>query len=519
IYISDPTGPMIGQRHLQAFLLFLSIVVNYMAKFNAGVAVVAMTNAESTNPNFPEYDWNEMERSYILSSFFWGYILTQFLGGWLCRRYGARITMFVSTIGSALLALLPPWCVSWGGWQAYCAIRMAMGLFQGFLFPCIHAHLANWCPVNERNRLGALANTGIDCGTLVAMFASGLLAASSIGWPGIFYVSSGVGIFWCIIWLIFGANTPRESKLISEAELNYIETSINSSRKAEEAEQKANGPIPVPWKAIWTSVPFWALMITRCCQSWGYSTLQTEMPAYMNGVLLMDMKSNAIYSALPYFTSWIMAFVYLIIADILLTRGVMSITGIRKSFNSIAFFVPAIALIGVSFLDSDQKSLAVVLMCANVGINAGSTIGSTINTIDLSPNHAGILMGIINTAANVVPILTPLLVGLIVKDDVSSKYFYFKLKFLFNYSESLQHDRTQWQIVFIIAAVIFIVGNVIYLIFGQMVNQPWDAQDFLDSQRSLNLQEQGVDAKALEARISEELHEAKRRESEAGSES
>jgi len=98
----------------------------------------------------------------------------------------------------------------------------------------------------------------------------------------------------------------------------------------------------------------------------------------------------------------------------------MSITGIRKSVNSIAFFVPAAALIGVSFLDSNQKSLAVVLMCANVGINAGSTIGSTINTIDLSPNHAGILMGIINTAANVVPILTPLLVGIIVKDDVSN---------------------------------------------------------------------------------------------------
>ncbi|EDW56842.1 GM15957 [Drosophila sechellia] len=162
------TGPMIGQRHLQTFLLFLSIVVNYMAKFNAGVAVVAMTNAENTNPNFPEYDWNEMERSYILSSFFWGYILTQFMGGWLCRRYGARITMFVSTIGSALLVVLIPWCVSWGGWQAYCGIRMSMGLFQGFLFPCIHAHLANWCPVKERNRLGALANTGIDCGTLVA---------------------------------------------------------------------------------------------------------------------------------------------------------------------------------------------------------------------------------------------------------------------------------------------------------------------------------------------------------------
>ncbi|XP_017053760.1 putative inorganic phosphate cotransporter [Drosophila ficusphila] len=486
------TGPVIGQRHVQAFLLFLSIVVNFMTKFNAGVAVVAMTNAENTNPNFPEYDWDEMERSYILSSFFWGYILTQFLGGWLCRRYGARLTMFVSTFGQAILAVLPPWFVSWGGWQAYCGIRMAMGLFQGFLFPCIHAHLANWCPVNERNRLGALANTGIDCGTLVAMFASGLLAASSVGWPGIFYVSCGVGIFWCILWLIFGANTPRESKFISEAELNYIETSIHSSHKLEETIPAKR--IPVPWKAIWTSVPFWAFMIAKCAQSWGFSTLQTEMPAYMNGVLLMDMKKNALYSALPYLTSWIMAFVYLIIADILLTRNIMSITGIRKTVNSIAYFVPALALIGVGFLDSTQKTLAVVLMCANVGINAGSTIGMTINTIDLSPNHAGILMGIANTASNVIPIVTPVLVGIIVKDE---------------------HDREQWQVVFIISAVVFFVGNIIYVVFGQMVNQPWDAPDFLDKERSSNLQEEG-NSKALEAELNKKLEEPKPKAIEAG---
>ncbi|XP_016928173.3 putative inorganic phosphate cotransporter [Drosophila suzukii] len=488
-------GPMLGQRHVQSFLLFSAITVNFMTKFNAGVAVVAMTDAESTNPDFPEYDWDEMQRSYILSSFFWGYILTQFLGGWLCRRYGARITMFASTLGSAVLVALVPWCVSWGGWQAYCALRMAMGLFQGFVFPCIHAHLANWCPVNERNRLGALANMGIDCGTLVSMFASGLIAASSIGWPGIFYVSSGVGIFWCIMWWFFGADTPGESKLISEAERSYIENSISSSHKAKEGH--AGTSIPVPWKAIWTSVPFWAYMITKCCQSWGFSTLQTEMPAYMNGVLLMDMKKNALYSALPYFASWVMAVVYLIIADILLTRNIMSITGIRKTINSIAFFVPAAALIGVGFLDSEQKTLAVVLMCTNVGINAGSTIGSTINTIDLSPNHAGILMGIANTASNVIPIVTPLLVGIMVKDN---------------------HDRQQWQVVFIISAVIFVVGDLIYLAFGQMVTQPWDAPDFLDKERSPNLQEEGY-SKALEAKESTNVDEAKRKEIEAGLES
>ncbi|XP_017835983.1 putative inorganic phosphate cotransporter [Drosophila busckii] len=477
------TGPFLGQRHVQTFLLFLSIVVNYMAKFNVGVAVVAMTNAESTNPNFPEYDWDEMERSYIISSFFWGYIMTQFLGGWLCRRFGARWTMFVSTIGSALLVLLVPFLVEWGGWQVYCGIRVGMGIFQGLMFPCVHAHLANWCPVSERNRLGALANTGLDCGTLLAMFVSGQVAASSMGWPGIFYISCGVGVLWCIGWMIFGADTPRQSKFISEAELNYIESSINANSKQKEEQAKESNQIPVPWKAILTSLPFWALFLVRCTQSWGYSTLQAEIPAYMNGVLLMDMKSNALYSALPYFASWLMAFVYILIADVLLTRGTLTITGIRKSFSSVASWLPAISLVGLSFLDSNQKTLAIVLMTASVGINAGATIGSALNTIDLSPNHAGILMGIVNTGANVVPILTPLLVGLVVKND---------------------HDRVEWQVVFIISAVIFFLGNLFYIIFGRMVNQPWNAADFLDNQQAENSQEAGqarrASAKAIEAR-------------------
>uniref|UniRef100_A0A1L8EGM1 Putative inorganic phosphate cotransporter n=2 Tax=Haematobia irritans TaxID=7368 RepID=A0A1L8EGM1_HAEIR len=454
-----PKGPILGQRHLQIFLLFLSITVNYIAKFNAGVAVVAMTNAETTNPDFPEYDWDEMQKSFILSSFFWGYFITQFPGGYLCRRFGAKWTMFVSTIGSALAALLIPFTVDWGGWQIYCGIRVVQGLFQGLLFPCIHAHLAAWCPVEERNRLGALANTGIECGTVLAMFLGGIIAASSLGWPGISYVSCGVGVFWCILWLIFAANTPRESKLIKEVELNYIEASKNAQRNEKEVNE-APKKIPVPWHAIMTSWPFWALMVARSAQSWGFSTLQAEIPSYMNGVLGMDMKSNAMFSALPYFTMWCMSYVYLILSDILLTRKILTLSGVRRTFNSLAFWVPAIGLIAVGFVGEDQKTLAIVLMTANVGINSGSTIGSALNTIDLSPNHAGILMGIVNTSANFIPILTPLLVGLIVKSD---------------------GDRTEWQIVFAISAIVFGLGNLFYIVFGSTELQPWDDENFLKS--------------------------------------
>lgn len=53
-----------------------------------------------------EFEWDKPLQSEVLSAFFYGYIITQILGGWLARKYGCRlilgIGMFVSAIATAL---------------------------------------------------------------------------------------------------------------------------------------------------------------------------------------------------------------------------------------------------------------------------------------------------------------------------------------------------------------------------------------------------------------------------------
>ncbi|XP_017836133.1 putative inorganic phosphate cotransporter isoform X1 [Drosophila busckii] len=452
----EAKAPVIGIRHLQALLLFITITSIYIGRLNAGVSVVAMTNAESTNPDFPEHNWTPAQISYILSSFYWGYVITQFLGGYLCKLFGVKSVMFWAIFISGVCSAVTPLCIGWGGWGAYCGIRVLMGFAQGIIFPCIHQHLARWSPPQERNRLGALSHTGIECGNVLSMFVSGMIAKGPMGWPGISYISAIVAFVCCALWFVFASNNATESRFISDAEKKYIEESLQHGQNFHKA------VIPIPWRAIWTSVPFMALLVARCSESWGLSTLQAEIPAYMHGVLEMDIGSNALFSALPFLAMWIMSYVYLIFADVLLTRQLLSLTGIRKTMNSLAFWIPAVTLIGIGFLDVDHKTWAIVLMTISVGVNSGATIGSSLNSIDLSPNHASILMGIINTAANAVPIATPLVAGVIVTE---------------------KSDRTQWQIVFIISSVIFFVGNCIYLAFGTAVSQPWDAEDFLLEKR------------------------------------
>ncbi|XP_013113519.2 putative inorganic phosphate cotransporter [Stomoxys calcitrans] len=449
---AEDKGPAFGMRHAQALLLFLNIVAIYISRLNIGVAVVAMTNAETTNPDFPEFDWSEKEISYILSSFFWGYVLTQLPGGALCKRFGAKIVMGLSTFISAVLSAITPWCVGWGSWQAFCAIRVIQGVVQGVLFPCIFDHLAKWCPLKERNRLGAFSQTGIDCGTVLALGISGFIAAGPMGWPGISYISAAVCFLWCLLWLIFGANNVCESKFATEAERHYIESSMAHT---EDFHQKK---IAIPWRAIFTSMPFLILLIARCSHIYGLSTLQSQIPSYLNGVLNMDIKSNALNSSMPFMASWAVSYLYLFAGDFLQQKDIWSLTAIRKVFNSFAFWIPAIGLVIIGFLDEDNKAWALTLMVISVAANSGNVIGSSLNSIDLSPNHAGFLMSVLNTAASVMSLLAPLIVGFIVTDG---------------------NMRTQWQIVFAIAAAVFFLGNLVYVIWGTTDTQPWNDENFL----------------------------------------
>ena len=95
---------------------------------------------------------------------------------------------------------------------------------------------------------------------------------------------------------------------------------------------------PIPYKAIFTSVPFYAILIAHCCQNWGFYTLLTELPTYMNKILHFDIKENALLSALPYFIMWILAISGSYIADFVRSRGFLSTTATRKTFNSVGTY-------------------------------------------------------------------------------------------------------------------------------------------------------------------------------------
>lgn len=226
------------------------------------------------------YNWDKKQQNLILSSFFWGYLVAQIPIGQLAQHFGAKPLLAFGSLVCALLTLVTPYAASLD-WRYMLATRALQGLFQGFYYPCSHTLLSKWVHPNERSVLATVVYSGTQAGSVVMLALSGVLASSSLGWPGIFYCSGGATFLWTILWLIFGSSSPAQCARISSEERQYIESMPGSSHTQ----------LSVPWLSILRSVPVISLIIVHATQCWGFWSLLTETPTYLHDVFDFDIKT------------------------------------------------------------------------------------------------------------------------------------------------------------------------------------------------------------------------------------
>lgn len=80
--------------------------------------------------------------------------------------------------------------------------------------------------------------------------------------------------------------------------------------------------------------------------------------------------------------------------------------------------VPAVALVFLGYTHAAETHRAVALLVIAVGVNSAIYCGFNVNHMDLTPNFAGTLMCFTNGISNIFGIVAPLLVQMLVKDEV-----------------------------------------------------------------------------------------------------
>ncbi|XP_063600045.1 sialin-like [Penaeus indicus] len=296
-----------GARHTLALMGFLGFTVLSTVRVCLSITIVAMVKSEAKNSTdrnasfdtcpFPddyhvaetnrneagEFAWDEATQGRILSSFFYGYISTNLIAGRAAEHLGGKLVFGLGYSVSGLLTVLSPWLAR-RSTEALVVARVLVGAGVGVSFPAMTTLLASWIPPDERGKFVTLVYNGIDFGNVLALVVSGWLCDVDIlgGWPLVFYIFGALALVWTFVWLLIISDLPEKHPRISAAEKAYVMQRCGVTREK---------PLPIPWRAIMTSLPVWAIMVVQTGNNWGFFTLLTEMPTYLKNVLHFDMRS------------------------------------------------------------------------------------------------------------------------------------------------------------------------------------------------------------------------------------
>ncbi|CAD6999510.1 unnamed protein product [Ceratitis capitata] len=408
-------------------------------------AVCVADSLDSESNSGGEYEWSEELQGYILSSFYIGYILTHIPGGLLAEKFGGKWTLSLGILSTAFFTVITPLAIINGGATWLIIVRILMGIGEGTTFPALSVLLAQWVPVKERGKLGALVLGGGQVGTILGNLISGLLL-DAYDWPVVFYFFGGIGIIWFVIFTFLCYSDPTTHPFIKPSEKEYLTKHMGTIGR------NKNLP-PTPWGAILTSLPMWALISAQIGHDWGFYIMVTDLPKYMSDVMQFSIKANGLYSSLPYAMMWIFSL-------------------------STAAFGPAIFIVAASYAGCDRLAV-VILFTISMGLMGAFYAGMKLTPLDMSPNYAGTLMAITNGIGAITGVVSPSLVGLMTPNA----------------------SLLEWRLVFWVAFGVLVVTAFVYVIWAS-----GEVQDFNDPPRKIDFEAEEKE-KSNEA-IDNENHEA-----------
>ncbi|XP_046624729.1 sialin-like [Neodiprion virginianus] len=455
---------MVGYvRAAYAMMLCVANMIIYGLKVNIATAIIGMTKRKpvkegETAPQCPQFtndhtevstiqgpfEWTPVEQGLVVSIYFAGYLLGMFPSGYCADRFNSKWVLIVTVFFNAVTTILLP-LTARAHLHALYALRFFTGLVSSSNLPVMNVLMGKWVVYEEKGMWAAIIYAGMPLGTVISILTTAQII-SAAGWEAVFYVHGTLPLIWCVIFILFFADNPESQKFITEEEREYICGTYAHRKPFSENKPR------VPWKAIFTSVPFWALILTNTLGNFSWYFLLTTVPLYMNHVLKFNIKANAGITCFPYLIIAILNPCLGKLLDWGRTRGIWKMTVARKIAVTISCVPTAVLILIIAYIGCHRLATT-ILLCINIVVAGTVFIGHLCNQNDLSPNFAGILMGITNTPGTIPAFVIPALTGHFTKNE---------------------HTFGTWRNIFWIIIICQISAWLIFTIFGSGNIQPWN---------------------------------------------
>ncbi|MDO5745115.1 MAG: MFS transporter [Micrococcaceae bacterium] len=395
-------------RYVVAFMLFLTVVINYLDRSNLSVAAPLISE---------EFGLDTAQQGFLLSAFGWTYAAMQLPGGWLVDRVPPRLLYPICLVLWSLATIFMGMA---GSFVALIVLRMAVGAFEAPAYPINNKVVTAWFPEKERATAIGFYTSGQFIG--LALLTPVLIWLQHVmSWHWVFVATGAVGVVWGLVWYLFYRN-PVDSKRANAAEVDYIReggglVDLGSSEKTEKKPKLSKADFAL----VLGRRKLWGIYIGQFCLTSTLWFFLTWFPTYLVNYRQMDYIKTGFLTSLPFIAALVGVLISGVFSDMLLKRG--KSLGVSRKLPIITGLLLSMSMIGAIFTDS--TALVITFMSiAFFGNGLASITWSLVSA--LAPARLiGLTGGMFNFIGNLSSIATPIVIGMLVtKTDFGPAFIY-----------------------------------------------------------------------------------------------
>ncbi|VDM78245.1 unnamed protein product [Strongylus vulgaris] len=246
-------------------------------------------------------------------------MLSTLPSGLAIDRYSIRHLLLVSVLLLSSASVLMPLSAELIGPYGAMALRFVMGVGEGVMIPGINGMLTGWIPSHEKSTAASLFTSGNQLAGIIGNPVAAEFCASKLRWPAVFYSSGILGFFWCIVWQFTVNNSPANSKWISDHEVTYLQHHL--PEKQTKRQKKV-----IPWRSMMRSAPLIVVFYSSIICNMMIAMILVYIPVYFKDVLMLEVKQNGFYTALPHTFNLISKLVWGPLMDYLKQKKLLTAT-------------------------------------------------------------------------------------------------------------------------------------------------------------------------------------------------
>ena len=335
----DPKEELSNWNRKEKYVWFFTLLFGTTAVYacRTTMPLVAPACAKSLN-------WSKTEVGTVLSSFFWGYTLTQILGGYLSDKFGAERVLLAAGM---IWGLLTFW------FQKILALnlstvvlaRVLIGAAQGVHFPALASISSRNLNTKDRGFFFSACTAGGALGTLLTG-TLGSYVSVSFGWPSVFYSIGFVALVWVAVLKYYAMNlTSQKTRIVGMARTKQLSSSDNFSISDNKH---------VPWLTYLMAPSLWACIVCHFCQNNCFFILLSWLPTYFHDNF--PEAKSWIFNVVPWLLMVPGIFLASLVSKKLSQKG-YSVGSTRKICEAICMGTEALCLVSIGNMLSILSNL------------------------------------------------------------------------------------------------------------------------------------------------------------------